>query len=298
MSDKPRVGFIGLGLMGLPMSRNILKAGFSLTVHNRSRGKVDQLVAEGATPAASAAELAASCDVILSCLPLPKDVASVYLGEGGVVAAAKPGAVLCDMSTIDAATHRAIAEAAAARGLGYLDAPVSGGPSGARDATLAIMVGGEAAAFERAKPVFDAMGTNVYHVGPVGSGATVKLINQMMGAICGLGVVEGLVMAAKAGVDARLLVDIVTNSSGGSRSLGGMAPNILERNFEPGFTLDYQSKDVSLAVALAKELGVRTLAGALAEQVIGEARALGLGSRATYALVQPLERVTGVEVRG
>ena len=293
-----RVGFIGLGLMGLPMARNVMKAGFALTAHNRSRAKVDQIAAEGARPAASAAELAAECDVVLSCLPVPRDVESVYLGEGGVVAAARPGALLCDMSTIDPATHRRIAAAAAARGLEYLDAPVSGGTSGARDGTLAIMVGGSAEGFARARPVFEAMGKNVYHVGPVGSGATVKLINQMMGAICHLGVVEGLVLGAKAGIDPAVLFEVVTNSSGGSKALGGSAPNILARNFEPGFTIDLMHKDVSLAVEMAGQQGVRALAGALAEQVIQEARGLGLGSRATYALVQPLERAAGVEVRG
>ncbi|HEY3110553.1 MAG TPA: NAD(P)-dependent oxidoreductase, partial [Chloroflexota bacterium] len=263
-----------------------------------SRAKVDRLAAEGAAPAGSAAELAADCDLVLSCLPLPGDVESVYLGDGGVVAAARAGAVLCDMSTIDPTTHRRIAAVAAARRLDYLDAPVSGGTSGARDATLAIMVGGTPTGFERARPVFEAMGKSIYHVGPVGSGATVKLINQMMGAICHLGVVEGLVLGTKAGIDPALLFEIVSSSSGGSKALGGAAPNVLTRNFEPGFTIDLQHKDVSLAVELARQLGVRTLAGALAEQVIQEARGLGLGSRANHALIQPLERAAGVEVRG
>jgi len=293
-----RVGFIGLGQMGLPMSRNLLKAGVPLTVFNRSRGKVDQLVSEGAALAGSAAELAAACDVVLTCLPMPRDVEELFLGTNGVVAAAKAGALLCDMSTVDADTHRRIAAAAAERGLAYLDAPVSGGVSGACDATLAIMVGGSAAGFDRAKPVFAAMGKNIYHVGPVGAGATVKLINQMMGAICNLSVVEGLVLGTKAGIDPALLAEIVTNSSGGSRALGGAASNVLARNFEPGFTLDLLQKDVSLAVAMARGLGVRTLAGALAEQIIMEARGRGLGGRSTHALIQPLEQAAGVEVRG
>jgi 3-hydroxyisobutyrate dehydrogenase-like beta-hydroxyacid dehydrogenase len=142
------------------------------------------------------------------------------------------------------------------------------------------------------------MGKNLYHVGPVGAGATVKLINQMMGAICHLGVVEGLVLGTKAGIDPDLLVEIVASSSGNSAALRGSAPNVLKRNFEPGFTLDLMQKDVSLAVQMARGLDVRTLAGTLAEQVIHEARAAGLGARATFALVQPLERNAGVEVRG
>ena len=168
----------------------------------------------------------------------------------------------------------------------------------AANQTLAIMVGGAAAAFARAKPVFDAMGKNVYHVGPVGAGATVKLINQMMGAICHLGVAEGMVLGAKAGIDPDLLFEIVSNSSGGSRALGGAAPNVLKRNFEPGFTLDLMAKDVSLAVAMARQLGVRALAGALAEQVIAEARAAGLGGKSNNALIVPLEKNAGIEVRG
>jgi len=160
------------------------------------------------------------------------------------------------------------------------------------------MVGGSNGAFARARPVFEAMGKSVYHVGPVGAGATVKLVNQMMAAISSLAAAEGLVLGARAGVDPDLLVEIISNSSGMSRSFGGMAPNILKRFFEPGFTIDLMYKDVSLAVQMARALGVRVLAGSLAEQVIQEARGAGLGDRATYALVQPLERVAGVEVKG
>lgn len=297
MAERARVGFIGLGLMGLPMARNVVKAGFRLTVHNRSRGKVEHMVSAGAVAAASAAELAAQCDIILSCVPGPADVRAVYLGPDGVLAGARAGSLVCDMSTIDPETHREIAAAAAERGVEYLDAPVSGGTSGAEAGTLAIMVGGSAAAFERARPVFEAMGTNIYHLGPVGAGATTKLINQMMGAICSVGAVEGLVMAAKAGLDLRQVVDVISNSSGASRSFVGSAPNILAGNFEPGFTIDLMHKDVSLAVQLARQLAVRTVGGAVAEQVIQEARGAGLGDRATFALVQPLEQNAGVQVR-
>ncbi len=297
MAKDTRVGFIGLGQMGLHMARNVLKAGFPLVVHNRSRVKVEQLVSEGASAATSGAHLAAQVDIVLSCVPMPSDVRTVYFGENGVLAAARQGTILCDMSTVDAETHREIAAAAAAKGAGYLDAPVSGGPSGALNATLAIMVGGDQATFDRARPVFEAMGKNIYLIGPVGAGANVKLINQMMGAICNLGVMEGLVMGMKAGIDPALLVEIVTNSSGFSAALRGAAPAIMERNFEPGFTLDLMHKDVALAVELAKQLNVRVLAGSMAEQVIQEARGSGLGSRGMAALVQPLEKISGVVVQ-
>jgi 3-hydroxyisobutyrate dehydrogenase len=293
-----RVGFVGLGQMGLPMARNLLKAGFPLVVHNRTRAKAEALAAEGARVAATPAEVAAECDLFLSCVPKPADVERVFLGEDGALASARADQVLCDMSTIDPETHRRIAAAAAERGAEYRDAPISGGTSGAREATLSIMVGGSAAAFERAKPAFEAMGKSIYHVGPVGAGATVKLVNQMMGAIANCAVVEGLVLGTKAGIDPALLFDIVSKSSGNSAALNGMAPNILRRNFEPGFTLDLMHKDVSLAVEMARRLGVRTLMGGVAEQVVQEARGAGLGDRATFALIQPLERISGVEVRG
>ena len=293
-----RVGFIGLGQMGRPMAEHVLAAGFELVVHNRTRARAEPLAAQGAAVADSPAEVAAACDLLLSCLPGPSDVERVYLSERGVLGQARAGQVLCDMSTIDPQTHRRIAATAAERGADYLDAPVSGGTSGAREGTLAIMVGGPAEAFERARPVFDAMGKSVYHVGPVGAGATVKLVNQMMAAVSSLAAVEGLVLGTKAGIDPDLLVEIISSSSGMSRSFGGIAPNVLKRHFEPGFTIDLMHKDVSLAIQMARQLGVRVLAGSLAEQLIQEARGAGLGDRATYALVQPLERVAGVEVKG
>lgn len=297
MTDQSRVGFIGLGLMGLPMARNVLRAGIPLTVFNRTRAKADQLGNEGAKVAGSIAELTSTCDVVLSCVRGPHDVEDVYLGHDGVIGATRSGMLLCDMSTVDPATHRKVAAAAAERGTEYLDAPVSGGTSGARDATLAIMVGGSAEAFARAKPIFEAMGKHIYHVGPAGAGATVKLINQLMGAICNLGVAEGLVIGKKAGIDPAVLVDIIMNSSGASRTLTGAGPAILRGDFEPGFTIDLNHKDVALAGQMARELGVRALATTLAEQIFQEARGAGFGDRANHSIIRPLEQLSGVEVR-
>lgn len=298
MTDtKPRVGFIGLGLMGMPMARNVLKAGYPLTVHNRSRGKVDEIAKEGATAATSPAEVATNSDVVLSCLPMPADVLSVYLGENGVVSQARPGQILCDMSTVSPETHQQVAEAARAKGAHYLDAPISGGVAGARDGTLSIMVGGDAAVFGRLKPLLEVMGKNIYLAGGVGAGTTVKLINQMMLAICGMGVFEGLVLGAKAGIDPALLVEIVSNSSGFSRALANWSPGILKGNFAPGFYIDLLHKDVALALDMARQQGVRTIAGATAEQIIQEARAAGHGRDGTAGLIQPLEKNAGVQVR-
>jgi 3-hydroxyisobutyrate dehydrogenase len=291
-----RVGFIGLGYMGKSMAHNVLKAGFPLVVHNRSQGAVKELVAAGATAADSPRALAEQVDIVLSCLPGPADVAKVYLATDGVVAGARARSILIDLSTIDPTTHQTIAAAAEAVGAKYLDAPVSGGTAGARDGTLTIMVGGAAEALEAATPVLRAMGTRIYHMGPVGSGAVVKIVNQMMGAINNLGMVEAMVLAAKFGLDPALAYEVCSNSSGASRSLGAV-PSILKGDFEPGFMIDYMHKDVALGVDLAKQLKVRTLAAGLAQQVLQEVQAAGLGRSGTNALIIPLERSAGVELR-
>jgi len=295
--SKTRVGFVGLGVMGKPMARNLLKAGFALTVHNRSRAAVEELAAEGAARAFSPAEVARASEVVVTCLPGPADVEQVYLGPDGVVDGAQPGSVLIDMSTIDPATHRKIAAAAAERGASYLDAPVSGGPAGAQSGTLTIMVGGEAGVLERARPVLQAMGERTYHMGPVGAGAATKLINNMMAAVNCAGMAEGMVLAVKSGLDPALFAEVVGNSSGASRMFASLVPEILKRNFEPGFTIDLHYKDVRLAVELGYALGVRLLASSIASQVLQEARGAGLGKQAIDAQVIPLERLSGVEVK-
>ena len=297
MPDKLRVGYIGLGVMGKPMARNLLHAGFPLTVHNRSRGAVDELAAEGATPASSPAEVAQASDVVLSCLPGPADVETVYLGQSGVIEGIGEGTIVIEMSTIDPGTHRKVAGLAAARGASYLDAPVSGGSTGAQKATLTIMVGGEKATLERARPVLDAVGKQIYHLGPVGAGATAKLVNNMLGAINLAGAIEALVLGQKAGLDPRQLAEVINNSSGASRLFASAAEEILQRNFEPGFTIDLHHKDVCLATDLGRLLGVRLLAGSLAAQVLQEARGAGYGKRSMFAAILPLEQNAGIEVK-
>lgn len=290
-------GYIGLGLMGKPMARNLLKAGFPLTVHNRSQAAVQELVSEGATAADSPKALAQRVDAVFSCLPGPADVEKVYLGENGVLAGARPGSVLVDMSTIDPGTHQKIAARAAEKGVAYLDAPVSGGTTGAREGTLSIMVGGSAEALERVMPAFKAMGQRVYHIGPVGNGAVVKIINNMMSAINAVGVSEGLVLGTKFGIDPQVVYEVCSNSSAGSKTLTGTAQSVLRRDFEPGFMIDLMHKDVGLAVDLGKTLKVRTLAAALTQQFLQEAQAAGLGRAGTAAQILPLERSAGVEVK-
>src|SRR5688572_32901075 len=296
-TTQPKVGYIGLGLMGRPMAENLLKAGFNLAVYNRTRSRAEGLDEHGATCATSIAELASQVEVLCSCVTGPRDVEQVYLGDGGVLSAVKPGTLLIEMSTVDPATHRRIAETARAKGCDYLDAPVSGGVSGARDATLAIMVGGSKEAYERALPVLNAMGKNLYHCGPTGAGATAKLINQHMNAANALAACEGLIMGAKAGLDLTQLHDLLMASSGASTSLRGLRQSAMAGNFEPGFTIDNMEKDVNLANQLARELGVRLLSGAIAGQVLREAQLSGLGSKTTAAQILPMERLAGIEVR-
>ena len=295
--SRPRVGYIGLGLMGHPMARNVLRKGFPLTVYNRTRSKAAGLEGEGATVAPSIAALASSVEVVCTCVTGPRDVVEVYLGEGGVLSGAREGTLLIDMSTIDPQTQQTVSRAAAERGCAYLDAPVSGGVGGAEAGTLAIMCGGEAATFERARPVLEAMGQHLYHCGPAGAGATATLINNLISASTAAAVCEGMVLGAKAGLDLAQLHDLLMAASAGSKALGSLRQSAMVGNFEPGFTIDNMQKDVTLAGGLARELGVRLLTGAITEQVLREAQLRGLGAKGTAAEIIPMEDLAGVQVR-
>lgn len=295
-ADAPRVGFIGLGKMGAPMARRCLAAGLPLTVYNRSRPAVDALAAEGATPADDPAAVAAAADVVVTSLPDVPAVEAVYLGERGLVGAARSGQVFVDTSTVGPDTSRRLAEALAARGAAFLDAPVSGGVAGAMAGTLTIMVGGDAAAFERAGAVLAAMGQRIHHVGPTGVGATVKLANQLLVAINLAGVAEALVLATKAGADPAVVLEVVGTSFGGSRMLDRAVPLFLGRSFAGGTPVDLIRKDLGLIADLANELGVPLAEGATARRVFDAASSAGLGPQDMAAVVLPLEERTGTRV--
>jgi 3-hydroxyisobutyrate dehydrogenase-like beta-hydroxyacid dehydrogenase len=292
----PTVGFIGLGQMGAPMVRNLMKAGYRPVVHNRSRAIVETIAKEGADPAGSAREVAERVEIVLSCVGYPADVERVYLGEDGAIEGARAGQVFCDLSTVGPDTHQKIAEKLAEKGVGYLDAPISGGTTGAEAGTLTIMVGGEHAHFERVRPLLEIMGQNIHLVGPTGAGATIKLVNQMMNLINACGAIEGLILATKAGIEPGLAHEILRTSSGTSRSLDAVAQTAFSRNFEPGFQADLMYKDVSLAVALGRALGVRLLSGSLAEQLMQEARSAGYGDKTFTAPLLVQEKLAGLEV--
>jgi 3-hydroxyisobutyrate dehydrogenase len=287
---------IGLGKMGSPMARNLLKAGFPLTVHNRSRPAVDALVALGAVGVDGPAAVAAAADVILTSLPDPAAVEAVYLGPGGLVEAARAGQIYADTSTVGPQTSRTLGERLEKRGAAFLDAPVSGGVAGAEAASLTVMIGGEADAFERARPVLAGIGQRLHHVGPTGSGTIVKLVNQLLVGINMAGVAEALVLGTKAGADPRAMLEVLSSSFGGSRMLERAVPLFLDRGFAGGTPVDLIRKDLGLIADLADEVGVPLAEGVTARRVFDEAHAAGYGAQDMTAVVLPLERVAGVEV--
>jgi 3-hydroxyisobutyrate dehydrogenase len=289
------VGFIGLGNMGNPMAGNVLKNGFSLTVFDRNPKAMENLVAAGARSAASAAEVAERSAVVLTCLPASPDVEGLYLGGDGLVARAKPGTILVDLSSVLPSTPRTIAPQAEARGLAFLEAPVSGGVTGAQAATLAIMVGGDATVLDRARPVLQSMGANIYLVGAVGAGNTIKAINNMMASVNALATMEGMVLGVKAGLDLRTMYEIVRASSGGSKALDRVTRALIPRNFEPGFKVALMNKDLETFNTIAKELHVPVSFSNAAQRYQQAALAAGLGDKDTSVAYTLIEKLAGLE---
>jgi len=284
-----KVGFIGLGIMGLPMAKNLIKNGYSLVVHNRSRKPVEELAALGAEPALSSREVAEMTDVVITMLPDSPDVKEVILGRNGVIEGIRPGMVVIDMSTISPKVSVEIANTLAARGVDMLDAPVSGGQKGAIEGTLSIMVGGKKDVFERCLPIFKAMGRVVVHVGGNGAGEIVKLCNQV---ICALNIVsmcEGIALCKRTGVDVGKMIEVVSGGLGASNIISNLAPKILSGDMEPGFKLRLQQKDLRLALQLAEELKAPLPATGLVNQIFRIAEAKGLGEKGTQALIRVYE---------
>src|SRR5262245_30800063 len=296
MSDTPRVGFIGLGVMGSRMAATLVRGGYALDVFDVDPAKT-RAVAEAAA-AASARAVAERSDVVFTSLPWPATVREVYLGAGGVVEGARQGAILVDMSTVDPETTRAVHAAAAARGVHHLDAPVSGGYREAEKGTLVIIVGGERDAFDRAKPVLDVLGASVHHAGPSGAGNIVKLVNNVMSMGNMLIAAEVFVLGVKAGMDAKTLFEILRTSAGRSYHFERRLPSILARNFAPGFTVDLARKDLGLAVDMARSHDVPVPATSLLHQLYNASSALGDGPNDFAAIVKLFEAWARTEVRG
>lgn len=294
---KPVVGFIGLGIMGEPMATNVLKAGFPLVVHNRSRGKVERLVAAGATDGGSPKGVAQRAEVILLCLPDTPDVQQVVAGPSGVFEGIAPGKVIVDMSTSSPAVARELAARAEALGAEMLDAPVSGGEGGARQGTLSIMVGGKTEVFERVLPVFQAMGKTVTHLGDAGAGQVTKACNQIVVALTIEAIGEALVLAAKAGVDPSRVRQALLGGAAQSRILEAHGQRFLDRNFQPGFKARLQHKDLRIALSTGRDYGVALPVTSLVHELYSSLLATGKAELDHSILVTLLEALAGTEVK-
>ena len=292
-----RIGLIGLGIMGSPMARNLLKAGFPLIVWNRTRAKADALAKDGATVAPTPRELAQRVDVVVTMVRNSPDVEAVLFGKDGVMEGATPGLLCIDMSTISPEVTRQVAERAAAKGVKTLDAPVSGGEIGAIEARLSIMVGGEAADVERAMPILSALGKTIVHVGPHGAGQVVKLANQIAVVLNNLGVSEALVFAAAHGIDLEKTRAVIAAGAGSSWAMHNYAPKILAGDFRPGFMVDLQQKDLRLALEAAFQLHLGLPGTALAHELYNALQRDGGGREGNHALIKAIEKLSGLEAR-
>jgi 3-hydroxyisobutyrate dehydrogenase len=293
-----RIGFIGLGIMGQGMAHNVLRAGHKLVVWNRTASKMEPLVKAGATAAENPAEVARQSDIILICVSDTPDVEAVVLGEDGVLEGAEPGKLVVDHSTISPSATLAIAEKLGKRYVTFLDAPISGGSEGAAQGTLSIMVGGAEATFERALPIMKAYGQTITLVGPQGAGQKVKLFNQILVVVTGLAVSEALLFAEAGDLDLAQALAAVKDGAAGSWMLSYRGPQVIERDWRPGFTIDLQQKDLRLVLEAADELGVPLLGTSLVFHMYRTLQRQGLGAEGNHALVKALEAMAGFEVGG
>ncbi len=291
-----QIGFIGLGIMGRGMTHNLLKAGYKVTVWNRTASRMDEFAAAGAQTASSPADLAAQCDVILVCVSDTPDVEQVLFGENSVSAGVKRGALVVDHSTISPQKTVEMAKRLNAQGAAYLDAPVSGGSEGAKNGTLSIMVGGEAADFERALPILQAYGKTITHVGAQGAGQMAKLVNQILVVVNQLAASEALLFAQAGGLDLAKTIDAVKGGAAGSWMLANRGPQMIVRDFRPGFTIDLQQKDLRLVLEAADQMGVPLIATSMVFQMYRALQAQGLGGEGNHAMVKALEKLMNVEL--
>jgi 2-hydroxy-3-oxopropionate reductase len=291
-AQSPPVGFIGLGVMGAPMAANLLAAGLEVVVHNRSSGPVQELVARGASAAATPAEVATRTETTITMLPDSPDVERVYRGESGLLGAIRSGQLLIDMSTIAPAVARSLAAEVAAKGATMLDAPVSGGDVAARGATLSIMVGGDPEAFRRANDVLSALGQTIVHVGPAGAGQVVKACNQVVVALSIQAVAEALVLGDKAGVAPEAILDVLGGGLAANRVMEVRRSNFLEHDFTPGFRLTLHAKDLRIALAEAHESGVVLPGAAMVNQLVEAACVAGHADSDHSALLTVVERLS------
>ena len=284
-----KVGFVGLGIMGRPMARNLLAAGYELVVHNRSRGKAEGLAEEGASVADNPKEVAESCETVITMLSDSPQVEEALAGENGVFEGVWEGALLVDMSTISPVVAKELAAEARERGVSMLDAPVSGGEPGAEAGTLSIMVGGSVEGFDRAQPLFEVMGTTVVHVGDSGTGQVVKACNQIVVALTIEAVSEALVLGSKAGVDPAKVIEVLSGGMAGNKVMEVRGEKFLKHEFDPGFKLELHRKDLGIALAAGREYGVPLPVTGIVDQVLEALVAKGLGAKDHSAILTFIE---------
>ncbi|MGE4272263.1 MAG: NAD(P)-dependent oxidoreductase [Desulfitobacterium sp.] len=283
-TDRQQIGFVGTGVMGRSMVKNLLNAGYSISVYNRTKASAEELFALGAQWVDTVAELAQQSDVIITMVGFPQDVEEVYLSEGGLIPHAKPGSVLIDMTTSSPLLAKEIAEQGKAKGIGILDAPVSGGDVGAKNGTLVIMVGGEEKVFNSVKPIFEAIGKNIILQGPAGAGQYTKMSNQITIAAGMVGVCEAIAYAQKAGLDPTRVLESIAGGAAGSWSLSNLGPRMIAGNFEPGFYVKHFIKDMKIALESAHEMGLSTPGLELAKSLYEQLAAQGEENSGTHAL--------------
>ncbi|WP_149562504.1 2-hydroxy-3-oxopropionate reductase [Streptomyces cacaoi] len=296
--DTTRIGFIGLGIMGLPMARNLLKAGYEVTAYDRDAARVDALVKDGGKAAGSVAEASAAGNVVITMVPASPQVEEVVLAEGGVLDHLESGGLVVDMSSITPQTSVQVAEAARAKGLRALDAPVSGGEPGAVEGSLSIMVGGEQDDFDAAKPILEVLGKTIVLCGPVGSGQTVKAANQLIVAVNIQAVSEAVVFLQKSGVDLPAALDVLNGGLAGSTVLTRKKESILAGNYQPGFKIDLHHKDMGIVTDAARTVGAAVPTGALVAQLVAALRQQGDGGLDHSALLRGVKRLSGEDADG
>jgi 3-hydroxyisobutyrate dehydrogenase len=296
-----KIGFVGLGIMGKPMCHNLLKAGFDVTFYARRQEVIDEMLEAGATYVSSSKGVAEATDIVVTIVTADTEVREVILGENGVLEGASQGKLIVDMSTISPMTIREVAEIAKKKGVNVVDAPVSGGDTGAISGTLTIIAGGTKEDFDRCAGIFKAMGKeeNIFHVGAVGVGQTVKITNQFIGGITMVAISEALTLGKKAGADPEVMRQVISVSTGNSRLFEArVADYLLTGDFTPGFMLDLMKKDIGIGVEMGRALNVPVPIGAAAYQMYAAASSLGAGAEDFSAVCRAIEKLTGVRLSG
>jgi 3-hydroxyisobutyrate dehydrogenase len=292
---KTRVGWIGTGVMGRWMCQHLMSKGYKATVYNRSKEKAKPLLDEGAAWADTPRQVAESADAIFAIVGFPKDVREVFLGDKGALGGSKSSSVLIDMTTSEPSLAREIYEAAKKKGVGSVDAPVSGGDVGAKNAALSIMVGGDADVVEAVKPLLECMGKTIVHQGPAGAGQHTKMVNQVLIASNMIGVCEALLYGYKAGLDLKTVLQSVGGGAAASWSLNNLGPRIIDRNFEPGFFVEHFIKDMKIALDESERMHLALPGLALAKQLYEAVRAQGWAKKGTHALMLALEHLSNIK---